>query len=214
MDTQDTPTAQEESDQDEQVVESSAEEAVAEEADAAESTDPEAPATPEELKELRLKAAERDDYLNEFQRARADYQNLHRRTQRDRSTFRQQGIEDICQEMFLALDQLDLAIQSAETSKEVDALFQGITMVRTTFQSALQRFNIEHILTQDQQFDPNLHDAVSTVDNPDLPDLTILAEVRKGYKMGDRILRPSQVMVSKRPDAEAADQGNTEEQGN
>ncbi|MDA0836552.1 MAG: nucleotide exchange factor GrpE [Planctomycetota bacterium] len=206
MDTTDTPTAQEASDQEDQVRDSSEEALVAEEADRAEG-DPsemedETPATPEELMELRQKAAERDDYLNEFQRARADYQNLHRRTQRDRATFRQQGIEDICQEMFLALDQLDLAIQSAESSKEVDALVQGITMVRTTFQSVLQRFNIENILTQDQQFDPNLHEAVSTVNSPDLPDLTILAEVRKGYRMGDRILRPSQVMVSKRPDSE------------
>ncbi len=209
MDTPDAPTAQEEPDQEEQVAESSVEE-VTEEADDTEEgtcTDvaDEMPPTPEEVSELRQKASERDDYLSEFQRARADYQNLHRRTQRDRSTFRQQGIEDLCQEFFVALDQLDLAIQSAETSKEVDALAQGITMVRTTFQSAMQRFDIEPILTQDQQFDPILHDAVSTVENPELPDLTILAEVRKGYKMGDKILRPSQVMVSKQPETEAAE---------
>ena len=153
--------------------------------------------TPEELRELRKRAEERDSLLGDCQRARADYANLQRRTERDRAGWKAQAVQDLVAELLPVIDQLDLGIASGENCKDVQSMVDGVTMVRSSFLSVLQNFRVEPILAEGQPFDPELHEAVLQEEDPGVPDLTILAEFRKGYALDGKVLRPSQVKVSR-----------------
>lgn len=169
-------------------------------APAASSSEPatEALPSPKELEDLRNKAAERDDFLSDLQRARADYINLQRRTARDRETWSSQAIQKFATDLLPILDQLDMAIASANSSQDFKTLLEGILLTRDSCLALLRQHKLEVIQTQ-QRFDPALHEAVIQEERPGLPDLAILEELRRGYTLNGKVLRPAQVKVSKNP---------------
>ncbi|MBI2191586.1 MAG: nucleotide exchange factor GrpE [Planctomycetes bacterium] len=155
-----------------------------------------------ELQELRQKAAERDGLLNDLQRARADYINLQRRTSRDRVTWSSQAIQKFALDLLLPLDQLELALASAETSQDFKVLSEGIGLVRDSLLAVLRQHKLEPIQTLQERFNPALHEAVLQEDRLDLPDMTVLSELRRGYTLEGKVLRPAQVKVSRNPGQE------------
>ena len=159
--------------------------------------------SPEEIKELRRMAAERDGFLNDLQRARADYLNLQRRVERDRADWRRQAIVGFTAELLAVLDQLDMAISATENHTNIESLLQGISLVRDSFLGALLKQKIEPIPAENQPFDPNLHEALMQEENSEVPDLTIIQELRKGYTIDGKVIRPAQVKVARNPGSEA-----------
>ena len=150
----------------------------------------------EELREVRKKTEslekERDALQEEVTRARADYYNLRQRTARDASKQRALASETAVRELVPVLDNLDRALTSAD--KE-DPLLKGVSMVRRQFFEALKVLGLEEI-SEKGSFDPSLHEAVcmEPVEDPDL-DGAILEELQKGYLLGGKVLRASQVRI-------------------
>ena len=103
------------------------------------------------------------------------------------------------------LDNLRRAVEAAETSKNIEELTQGIQMVSKQFDDILAAHGAMPIESVGQPFDPNCHLALTQVPSPDHEPMTVLQEVERGYKLKDRIVRPSSVIVSCAPPAADSD---------
>ena len=172
-----------------------------EEAVAADMPEPELPMpTPEELTDLRKKAEERDEYIDKFQRARADYMNYQERSRKERELWRELATQDFAESVLPVIDDLSRVIAVADEAHDFQQLLEGIGMVRDSLYKVFSTRGIEPIDTDGKPFDPALHEAVMQEVDEERPEGSIAAELREGFTLKGRVLRPSQVKVSKRPD--------------
>ncbi|HPJ26947.1 MAG TPA: nucleotide exchange factor GrpE [Synergistaceae bacterium] len=149
--------------------------------------------TPREIRK-RLEKLEKENSAlqEEVSRARADYYNLRQRTARDASKQRALASETAVRELVPVLDNLDRALGAADKD---DPLLKGVSMVRRQFFEALKLLGLEEIESRGA-FDPSLHEAVGVipVEDSDL-DGTVVEELQKGYLLGGKVLRASQVRI-------------------
>jgi molecular chaperone GrpE len=126
-------------------------------------------------------------------RAVAELENFKKRTRReiDDAVFRAR--QDLLSSFFPTADNLDRALELARGN---DQLFKGIEMVAHEFRSALARHGIEPVPTVGHPFDPALHEALQQVDSPDHAPGTVTFEFERGYRQGDRLLRPARVVIA------------------
>lgn len=157
-------------------------------------------ATPEELMaklEEDLNAA-RDAAL----RAQADAQNIKRRAEQDVEKARKFALESFCKELLPVVDNLERTLAvTAGHDESVRPIIEGVELTLKSFTDALRKFNIEPVDPQGEPFDPQLHQAMSLVENPDVEPNTVIAVMQKGYTLNARLVRPAMVMVSKVPAA-------------
>jgi molecular chaperone GrpE len=157
-------------------------------------------ATPEELMaklEEDLNAA-RDAAL----RAQADAQNIKRRAEQDVEKARKFALESFCKELLPVVDNLERTLAvTAGHDESVKPIIEGVELTLKSFTDALRKFNIEPVDPQGEPFDPQLHQAMSLVENPDAEPNTVIAVMQKGYTLNARLVRPAMVMVSKAPAA-------------
>jgi len=157
-------------------------------------------ATPEELMaklEEDLNAA-RDAAL----RAQADAQNIKRRAEQDVEKARKFALESFCKELLPVVDNLERTLAvTAGHDESVKPIIEGVELTLKSFTDALRKFNIEPVDPQGEPFDPQLHQAMSLVENPDVEPNTVIAVMQKGYTLNARLVRPAMVMVSKAPAA-------------
>ncbi|MBS3733476.1 MAG: nucleotide exchange factor GrpE [Phycisphaerae bacterium] len=162
---------------------------------------PNEPLTPDdELEQLR---AERDGLLQRLQRLSADYRNYQKRVQRDIAHARDYANEELIKSMLAVLDDMERALTAArENHDEDDPLLKGMQIVHDNALATLEKFGVERIAAEGEPFDPDLHQAV--MQQPaDEPAMTVLQEVQTGYRLKGRTIRPSSVIVSQGPGAEA-----------
>jgi molecular chaperone GrpE len=95
-----------------------------------------------------------------------------------------------------AFDNLDRAVEAAEQNENATGLLEGVKMVAIQIQSILQQYNCRRVTASGNEFDPNVHEAVAQEPSAQIPAGHITREVRVGYQLHDRVIRPSQVMVS------------------
>ena len=147
--------------------------------------------------------AERDELLAQLQRARADYQNLRRRTQLDIDNALRRSLEPLLQGLLVVLDHLDLALASSAEGDEARALAQGVEMTRRQFLHALAQ---EGVTPMDdvREFDPTLHEAVSTCETSEQPPGQIVRVLRRGWNWRGQVLRAAHVQVSAAPKTDAS----------
>ncbi|MHC4201328.1 MAG: nucleotide exchange factor GrpE [Planctomycetota bacterium] len=157
------------------------------------------PPTPEELADLRVKAAERDEYVDLLKRTKADFANYQKRIEEDRKRWGAIAQRDLLARLMVAADQCRLAARKAETDTSAESLRDAICLVWSEVEKFLVASGARPIATVGESFDPERHEAVSVSNREDLPDSTVVAEVRAGYEFGELVLRPAQVVVSKRP---------------
>ncbi|GAB4463878.1 MAG: nucleotide exchange factor GrpE [Armatimonadaceae bacterium] len=131
-----------------------------------------------------------------FLRARADYTNLKRRSEEERDTLRSYVTGDLLVRLLPVIDNFERALQAAEQTRDYDKLIGGVEAVYKQVQTFLQKEGVVAIETTNQPFDPNLHEAVLRDEESDLPENTVVAELQKGYKLGDRVLRAAMVKVA------------------
>jgi molecular chaperone GrpE len=148
-----------------------------------------------ELDELVKTAKQRDDYLALAQRTQADFENYRKRVARDAAMARDRGVGSLAKELLPALDNLDRALDSAA---ENDPLLQGVRLVRNELKAALTRAGIESFCPLDEPFDPSVHEAVATAEQPPggKPSGTVVEVYQDGYRLGEGILRPARVVVA------------------
>lgn len=144
-------------------------------------------------------------------RAQADVQNMRRRAEQDVSKARKFALEKFAEELLPVVDNLERGIESAQNDQaDVATLREGVEMTLNMFVSALKKFNVEPVDPQDEPFDPQLHQAMSMVENDNVEPNTVLHVMQKGYLLNGRLVRPAMVMVSKggakKPDAPKIDE--------
>ena len=159
----------------------------AEQDEAADSETEEAPGEDEKLQqELKEKA---DQYL----RLQAEYANFRRRTTKEKEELAAVVTQNILTDMLPLLDNFDRAM--AAESTDMDAFKKGIEMIYGQFLDVLKKNGLEPIETEGATFDPNFHQAVMRVENPEMEDDQIAQELQKGYIVKGRVIRPSMVQV-------------------
>ena len=159
-------------------------------------TEPTSEAT-EPLETERLRA-ERDDLLAQLARARADYQNLRKRTQVDIDNSVRRSLEGLLAGMLGVVDHLDFALATKVDSEDGKALAKGVELTRLQLQQVLAQENVQPI-AETLAFDPNLHEAVSLVESSVRKPGEIVATLRRGWTWRGQVLRAAQVQVAKAP---------------
>jgi len=151
----------------------------------------------EDWKELEGRAAERDECYNKWLKVHAEYENTRRRMEKEKAEHRKFANEDIIAQLFPIVDNFDMALAAMENAKDKAAVMDGIKLVQKEFHKVLEERGVEKIETEGKEFDPNFHEAVFAEPTKDHPDGVILEEVRAGYTLNGRLLRPAQVKVAK-----------------
>ena len=134
-----------------------------------------------------------DEAKQQALRLQADFANFRKRSNKEREELSNVITQDILKDMLPILDNFERAM-AAET-KDVEAFQKGVEMIFTQFQETLKKDGLEYIETVGKKFDPNFHQAVMRVQNPDLEDDAIAQELQKGYMVKGRVIRPSMVQV-------------------
>lgn len=133
-------------------------------------------------------------------RAQADAQNVMRRAEQDVEKARKFALERFCAELLPVVDNLERALEATAGDNEiVKPIAEGVQLTLKSFQDALKKFHIEAIDPAGEPFDPQLHQAVSMVENADVESNTVIFVMQKGYTLHGRLVRPAMVMVSKSP---------------
>ncbi|HEX7072285.1 MAG TPA: nucleotide exchange factor GrpE [Rhodothermales bacterium] len=152
------------------------------------------------LEELR---AERDEAHDRYLRQAAEFQNFRRRVAQDREAFLEAGKALVIERILDVVDDMERSLgavadlEGQETAPAYDALKQGVELVYRKLVGELSRLDVQPIEAVGQPFDENLHDAMMQQPAPDgVAPGTVVAEIQKGYRMGDRILRHSKVVVA------------------
>ena len=149
-----------------------------------------------ELEEARTQAAE---HLDGWQRARAEFANYKKRQEQERADLLKAGNAALITRLLPVLDDFDRAFEAVPEEAANAPWLEGMALVRRKFWSVLDQEGVTPIEAEGQPFAPELHEAITHEETPDhLPD-HVIAEVQRGYKLGDNVLRPSVVRVAKSP---------------
>ncbi len=150
-----------------------------------------------ELEErLALLERERDELVDDLKRVAADFDNYRKRALRDQEALVARAHERLVKELLPVLDDLERALEAAEEHEEAK-LEDGVKLVHRELQNTLSKEGLVEIAT-DGEFDPHVHEALLTQPS-DTDDGAILQVIQKGYRLGDRVLRPARVVVSQGP---------------
>lgn len=142
--------------------------------------------------------AERDELAAQLARARADYQNLRKRTQLDVDNAVRRSLENLLQNLFVVVDNLDFALRVEARSEDARQLAHGVDLTRMQFLHALTQEGATPI-PDAKTFDTKLHEAVSTAPSTEHPPGTILQVLRRGWTWRGTVLRPAHVQVAAAP---------------
>lgn len=160
-------------------------------------------AAPPALDEMEKLRAEKDDLLKRLQRVSADYLNYQKRIQKEVAQSREFANEALLQAILPALDDLDRAIEAAEAAHGPDeGLLAGTRLVRQKAMEALEPFGLARFESLGKAFDPDRHMAVLREPTAEHPPGIVLKELRNGYVLKGRVLRPATVVVSAKPEPE------------
>lgn len=159
--------------------------------------------TAEQLAELKDKAARADENWERLLRTAADLENFKKRAAREKQEAIKYAHENLMQKLIPVLDTFDMALSATQNAQTdaVQSLQTGVNMVLQQLKSALTDAGLEVIDATGKKFDPNLHEAVSQTATDDVPEGQVVQQLRKGYKLRDRLLRPASVVVAKKPAA-------------
>ena len=155
-----------------------------------EEPEPEAPA-PDPLETA---IAERDAYLDLAQRVQADFENYRKRAVREQERLVAHAHERLVRELLPILDDLERALEAAERHEEAQ-LVDGVKLVEQSLRTALRKEGLAEIETNGA-FDPHVHEALLTQPSDDVESGSVLEVVQRGYRVGDRVLRPAKVIVA------------------
>ena len=164
--------------------------------------------TPEQIAELKTRAAKADENWERLLRTTADFDNFKKRAAREKIESAQYATASVLQKLLPILDNFEMALAAAQNAAAAPqggmASFQsGVTMIQQQLKSVLVESGLEEIESAGKPFDPNFHEAISEQESAEVPEGHVLQQLRKGYKLKDRLLRPATVVVAKKPAAKA-----------
>lgn len=153
--------------------------------------------------ELAALREERDRLKDQLLRTAADYDNFRKRTRKDLEEAERRGREETVREMLPVFDNLERAVAASASATDVTSIVDGLKMVMKLFEEQVQRVGITRIPSVGERFDPAIHDAIQQQETDEHPPGTVLTEVVPGYRLGERLVRPAMVVVSRKPSASA-----------
>jgi molecular chaperone GrpE len=159
--------------------------------------------TPEQIEDLKVRASKADENWDRLLRTKADMENFRKRAAREKEDAVRYVTESLVKKLAPVLDNLDMAFASASqnSSGEVQSLQAGVAMIVQQLKQVLQEAGLEEVDALGKPFDPNWHEALSQQESADVPEGHVLQQLRKGYKLRDRLIRPASVIVAKKPSA-------------
>jgi len=152
------------------------------------------------LEDARSKA---DEHWNLYLRTQAEMENLRKRGERDVQNAHKFGVEKLIGELLPVIDSLEMGMAAAEGGDETTVkLVEGMELTLKMFADALQKVGVVQVNPMGETFNPEFHQAMSMVENPDAEPNSVIAVMQKGYVLNERLVRPAMVVVAKAPAAE------------
>ena len=151
---------------------------------------------PAEQTEFEQMKAERDRLLDRLARLQAEFENARKRAERERAEFREFATGSVAEQFLTVLDNLELALKSKGSAEQ---LRSGVSLIVKQMEEILEKMHVKAVPTVGEAFDPRFHEALGTVERDDLPDQHVAEEIRRGYKVRERLLRPALVRVAHNP---------------
>ncbi len=158
---------------------------------------PEQPVSRAEFKQLE---AERDQLLDRLARLQAEFENARKRAERERLEFRDYAVGSVVEKFLPVLDNFQLALKSAGSAEQ---LRSGVELIVKQMEDVLRQLQVTAVPAVGAEFDPRHHEALGTVERDDLPDQHVAEEIRRGYRLRERLLRPALVRVASNPKQES-----------
>jgi molecular chaperone GrpE len=161
--------------------------------------------SPEQVEDLKTRAAKADENWDRLLRTTADFDNFKKRAAREKTESAQYANFSLLQKLLPVLDNFEMALTAAKSAttaagdEQLASLQSGVRMIQQQLRQALLEAGLEEVDAAGKPFDPNLHEAVSHQESAEVPAEHVLQQLRKGYKFRDRLLRPATVVVAKQP---------------
>ena len=140
--------------------------------------------------------AERDQLFDRLARLQAEFDNARKRQEREKSEFRDYALGNVVESFLPVLDNFALALNANASAEQ---LRTGVELIVKQMDETLRGLNVQAIPTVGQPFDPRVHEALGCIEREDLPDQSVAEEIRKGYRIRERMLRPALVRVVSNP---------------
>jgi len=140
-----------------------------------------------------LLKAERDQFLDRLARLQAEFDNARKREARERVEFRDYALVNVVEQFLPVLDNFHLALHSDGSAEQ---LRSGIELIVRQMEEILRSLGVQVVVTKDAVFDPRMHEALEMIEREDIPDHQVIEEVRRGYTLRERLLRPALVRVA------------------
>ena len=151
------------------------------------------PVSREEYDKLK---AERDQLLDRLARLQAEFDNARKRTERERQEFRDYAVGNVVEQFLPVLDHFQLALKATGS---VEQLRSGVELIVKQMEDVLRQMQVQPVPTEGEPFDPRVHEALGSIERDDLPDQHVAEEIRRGYRLRDRLLRPALVRIAHNP---------------
>lgn len=140
--------------------------------------------------------AERDQLLDRMARLQAEFDNARKRAERERLDFRDYATGSVVEQFLPVIDNFELALKSTGSAEQMRS---GVDLIVKQMGEVLSKMQVTPVPTVGEPFDPRLHEALGSVDRDDVPDQHVAEEIRRGYKLRDKLLRPALVRVAHNP---------------
>ncbi|MGC1783698.1 MAG: nucleotide exchange factor GrpE [Acidobacteriaceae bacterium] len=144
---------------------------------------------------------ERDQLLDRLARLQAEFDNYRKREARERTEYREYALANAIEQFLPVLDNFQLALRSQGS---LDQLRSGVDLIVRQMEEIVRSLGVQPVPTAEARFDPRVHEAIEMVERDDLPDRQVIDEVRRGYTLRDRLLRPALVRVANNPKQKTA----------
>lgn len=147
---------------------------------------------------LKSKSEERDSYYDNYLRAHAEVENVRKRLEKEKMDFLKFANEGLILDFLPILDNLEIAEKHIKEAKDFKAVQEGVDMIQQQMQEFLKDIGIERIKALGGKFDPHLHEAIEIEESNDKDEGIIVEELKPGYRLDGRLLRPASVKIAKR----------------
>jgi len=136
---------------------------------------------------------ERDQLLDRLARLQAEFDNARKRAEREKADYRDFATGNVVEQFLPVLDNFDLALKATGSAEQ---LRTGVQLIVKQMEEVLARLQVVAVPAVGEEFDPRVHEALGTVERDDIPDQHVAEEIRRGYKLRDKLLRPAMVRVA------------------
>jgi molecular chaperone GrpE len=140
--------------------------------------------------------SERDQLIDRVARLQAEFDNARKRGEREKVEFREYATGSVVEQFLPVLDNFELALKSNSNAHQ---LRSGVALIVKQMEEVLSKLQVTPVATVGEEFDPRVHEALGSVERDDVPDQHVAEEIRRGYKLRERLLRPAMVRVAHNP---------------